>query len=53
MGNATDAAAQQFSTYYNVQKAAYLQKGSAGAVLKALILDSRLTQSMHLTAEHV
>ena len=32
VGTATEAAAQNFSTYYNVQKAAYLQKGSAGAI---------------------
>ena len=31
VGTATDAKAQVFSAYYNVQKAAYLQAGSAGA----------------------
>ena len=31
VGNATDAKAQVFSAYYNAQKAAYLQAGSAGA----------------------
>jgi len=33
VGNATDAKAQVFSAYYNAQKAAYLQPGSAGVDL--------------------
>jgi len=31
VGPATDAQAMLVSTFYNIQKSAYLQKGSAGA----------------------